>query len=323
MKLVVRWIGFVIALLGLAFLVRSSQIHLDQMRQIRFIDRSPVFLPRGEVLKWLSMGYRGLMADWLWIRTVLYYGRRVIDEDNPYYLYEVFQGDTEQMARIRDHHAAGHGHGESYHAHHHDADHAEFDRAYLDRARAFQDTLRAALDDPPPQPPESVFLLDENLRRSLYRFKSRGLVEGVYPLIERVTTVDPRFLRPYIFGGVYVMLETGRIQESIALLEKGRRNNPDRWEMPFYLGWISWMYLGDLEKTHAYLREAVGKKGCPSYVYSLLGGLSRNLDQTQITALYLEGLYNSSTDPESRRKIGELLDVLRTDEHLRRQDAEP
>lgn len=315
MKRIVRSAGFVLALCALALTVRLSQKHLDQMRQIRFVDRSPVFLPKGDVLKAFSMGYRGLMADWLWIRTVLYYGRRVIDEDNPYFLYEVYGGDTKQMARMSAHHAESHAGGETYNDHHVDAAHSEFDREYLARAEAYKDTLPVFTDEPPPQPPDSVFLLDEGLKNLLYRFESRGLVEGVYPLLDRVTTVDPHFLKPYIFGGVYVMLETGRIEQSKALLEKGMQSNPESWEMPFYLGWISWMYLGDLDKTHEYLRMAVGKKGCPNYVFNLLRGLSQKLDQTQMTALYLESLYNSTTDPDSRKKIAELLDALRESDH--------
>jgi tetratricopeptide (TPR) repeat protein len=298
-----------VLLAALALCIYLSQKHLDSRRRIDFIDRSAVFLPRGNVLKALSMGYRGIVADWLWIQSVIYFGRRVMDEENPYYLYALYGGNKEKIQAARNHHEAYHRHGEAYSAGLHG--HA-YDREHLQREEAFLSSLeRPDSAMALPVPPDSVFLLDENLRRSLYQFNNRGLIDGVYPLLDRVTTVDPHFVHPYIFGGVYAMFETGRLRESLDLLEKGRRQNPDRWEFPFYLGWLYWMYKGEMQKTHDYLIEAVQKKGCPAYVTSLMAGLSKNMKRSDFTRLYLEGLLESSTDPQLIESIQNALDQLK------------
>ena len=235
---------------------------MDKNRSIRFIDKRPVFLPKGEVLKWASLGYRGLVADWLWIRSVLYYGRRVADEDNPYYQYAVESGNIEEELR----------------------------------------TIR-----PVPLGPDSATGISSDLKHLLYQQKSSGLVDYIYPMLDRVTTVDPHFIFPYLFGGVYVLIDTGDIESARRLLEKGYKSNANRWEFPFYLGWIHWMYLGDMEVTYGYLSEAVEKEGCPAFVMDLFAGLSRNLGRNELTRLYLEGLLESTENPEMRGRIEELL----------------
>ncbi|NQT25718.1 hypothetical protein HQ585_10205 [candidate division KSB1 bacterium] len=303
MKKAIHIIVMISVLIGLAAMVHFSQQRMDQDREIHFVNRSIEFLPDGKTLRILSMGYRGLVADWLWIRAVLYFGRRVMDEDNPYYLYELYDGDSEKIRTLREHHEQFHDDGEAYEEDGHDAEHAQ-------KKSDFRKIL-SQVDADIPQPPDSVFVLDQKLISSLYRFESRGLVDGVYPLIDRVVTIDPHFIKPYIFGGVYLMLETGRLKESLSLLEKGYIANPTHWEFPFYLGWLHWMYVGDLETTHHFLLEAVGRKDCPAYVFRLLHGLTQNLNRSEMTWLYLEGLFQSTDDPDSREQINQLLLEIR------------
>ncbi|MBN2414299.1 hypothetical protein JXO52_00570 [bacterium] len=251
----------------LAAAVQLSRIEIDREREIHFIDKSPQFLPRGETLKWLSMGYRGMMADLLWIKTVLYYGRRIMDDDNPYFVYAEKQGAiSSELSEIQ--------------------------------YRTF-DT-------------DTVAGIDETLRHNLFTGESRGLVDYVYPMLERVTTIDPHFTLPYFFGGIHVLMNTGEVDPSYHLLEKGYRFNPEEWRFPFYLGWIDWMYKGNTRSAHAYMLEAITMPGCPDYVGSLLAGLTGSLNRTEMTTMYLQGLLESTESEEIRNQIREVLQALET-----------
>ena len=254
----------IVLLLTLAATVYLTQQAMDRYQSIRFVNREAVFLPKGEVLKWLSMGYRGAVSDWLWIRTVLYVGRRLMDEDNPYFEYAVTEG-------------------------------------------TIHDEIRQVRDEEKITQLDSVYLLDDHLKGLLHRFESRGLVVHVYPMLERLTTVDPYFKFPYIFGGVFIMMETGEITAARELLEKGYRYYPDHWEFPFYLGWIQWMYRGEMDLTQKYLLEALQCPGCPDYVGDLLLGLTRNLGSESFAALYLSGIHESTDNPEIRRQVHRLM----------------
>ena len=132
-------------------------------------------------------------------------------------------------------------------------------------------------------------------------------------MLERLTTVDPYFTFPYIFGGVFIMMETGEITAAQRLLEKGYQFHPNKWEFPFYLGWIHWMYRGKLEVTQKYLLEAVRCQGCPAYVGNLLLGLSRNLGREEFASLYLKSIHESTDNPEIREQVSELLVNLGND----------
>jgi hypothetical protein len=262
MRSLLKKIAFVLIVCFLGFVVIRTQTVMDKNRAIRFVDRRPVFLPRGDVLKWASLGYRGLVADWLWIRSVLYYGRRTADGDNPYYRFAMKSGSIDEELR----------------------------------------TVKTATSVP-----DSMTGIGAELRHLLYQQNNRGLVEYIYPMLDRVTTVDPHFIFPYLFGGVYVLMDTGEIASARLLLEKGYRANPDVWQFPFYLGWIHWMYLGDVEKTYAYLSEAIGKVGCPAFVAELFAGLSKNLGKNELARRYLEGLLESTENPEMRGRIEKIL----------------
>lgn len=265
MKHTGRKAGIAVLIMLLATAVQMSRIAIDREREIHFIDKSPQFLPRGEALKWLSMGYRGMLADMLWIKTVLYYGRRIVDDDNPYFVYAQKQGTiTDDMSGIN---------------------YQTFDT-------------------------DTVAGIDERLRQHLYIADSRGMVDYVYPMLERVTTIDPHFTLPYFFGGIHVLMNTGNIEASCRLLEKGYRFNPEQWRFPFYLGWISWMYKGDIRSAHTYMLQAIKLPGCPEYVGTLLAGITGSLNRTEMTEMYLKGLLESTDSQEIRKQIREVLQAL-------------
>lgn len=274
MRQFVKKIAYVLMLGCLGVLIHTTQSALDRNRIIQFEDKRPIFLPKGEVLKWLSMGYRGLMGDWLWIQSVLYFGRRAVDEDNYYYVYELKKENPEMDVHPHDHENV--------------VDFAKGDSSVID----------------------TTLSIPQQLKNMLWDNKSSGLVDYIYPMLDRVTTVDPHFIFPYVFGGVYVLMDTGEVDEASSLLEKGYRANPRRWEFPFYLGWIVWMYREDPQQAAQYLMEAVSKEGCPQYVGVLLAGLTRNLNQTEMARLYLKGLLESTENPEIQERLEQVLQTL-------------
>ena len=92
--------GVTVLLLGLCFTVYHTQCLLDSEREIRFIDRVPVFLPNGKILKAVSMGHYTTLADYFWLHSVIYFGRRAIDHDNMYYLHMLNSGDQEPLGVV-------------------------------------------------------------------------------------------------------------------------------------------------------------------------------------------------------------------------------
>src|SRR6266568_4169891 len=56
----------------------------------------------------------------------------------------------------------------------------------------------------------------------------------LYPLLDLTTSLDPNFMVAYRFGAIFLSEPdpggAGRPELAIALLEKGVKTNPDKWE---------------------------------------------------------------------------------------------
>ncbi len=245
--------------------VTAVQRKLDRDRSVHFVQTRPVFLPNGRLLRWMSMGHASSFADALWIQSVLYVGRRTLEDENPYYRHAI-------------------------------------ERGTLDRELANVSQREVRIPSNP-----GFETLHAKLQRG---FKSRGLVRDIYPLLDRVTTLDPHFIHPYVFGGVYLLMDTGELDAAESLLLKGHRENPGSWQLAFYLGWYYWMFRGDVDKSRAYMERAVALPGCPDYVFSLLRGVTRQANAWDLTIQYLRGILESTDNPEMRKKIQKELDAL-------------
>jgi hypothetical protein len=87
--------------------------------------------------------------------------------------------------------------------------------------------------------------------------RTAGRFELLWPLLNLTTTLDPQFSIAYRFGAVFLAQPfpsgPGRPDEAIALLEKGLRQTPDRWQYAFDIGFIHYWY---------------GEKGSPDFAQS-------------------------------------------------------
>jgi hypothetical protein len=100
-----------------------------------------------------------------------------------------------------------------------------------------------------------------------------GRYAQLYPLIDRATDFDPRFVAAYQFGALFLAepapAGAGRLDHSIALLEKGRRALPDRWQFVQYLGIIHYWHGPDRRVAARYFEEAAAMPGGPAWLRPL------------------------------------------------------
>jgi len=70
----IRGVALVAALGGLAAVVAVTGTRLDQAAQSATHTNEPVYLPRAEYLRPMSLGWQNALADILWFRTISYFG---------------------------------------------------------------------------------------------------------------------------------------------------------------------------------------------------------------------------------------------------------
>lgn len=94
----------------------------------------------------------------------------------------------------------------------------------------------------------------------------------LHPLLDLVTTLDPRFNVAYRFGAIFLSEPApggpGRPEQAIALLEKGFRVAPHRWEYLHDIGFIYYWHLHEYDRGAAYLERAAEVPGAPIWLRS-------------------------------------------------------
>lgn len=71
----------------------------------------------------------------------------------------------------------------------------------------------------------------------------------LYAMGDFITEMDPKFAIAYYFTGLNLAMMGGDPDQVVAILEKGRKNRPDVWRIPFYLGFYYYFVLQDFENA--------------------------------------------------------------------------
>ena len=95
----------------------------------------------------------------------------------------------------------------------------------------------------------------------------------LYPLLDLTTSLDPRFNVAYRFGAIFLAegypAGPGRPDLSVALLEKGLRERPDKWEYMQDIGFVHYWWTHDYRAAAAWFSKASDAPGAPWWLRSL------------------------------------------------------
>jgi hypothetical protein len=134
----------------------------------------------------------------------------------------------------------------------------------------------------------------------------RGRLDPLYPLIDVSTTLDPRGIPQYRFGGFfvhdYVDMESGR-----KLLEKGIRANPENFRLYQDLAYLSWSD-GDCDTASRYYAMGAAIPGSPEWMKDMSATILAKCGRTDLTIELLTRQYESTDDPRVREELAVLLE---------------
>jgi hypothetical protein len=95
----------------------------------------------------------------------------------------------------------------------------------------------------------------------------------LYPLLDITTTLDPRFNIAYRFGSVFLAEAypsgPGRPDLAVALLERGLRERPEKWEYMQDIGFVHYWYVHDYAVAAGWFKKASDVPGAPWMLRSL------------------------------------------------------
>ena len=136
----------------------------------------------------------------------------------------------------------------------------------------------------------------------------------MYTLLDLTTTLDPRFNIAYRFGAVFLAESyprgPGRPDLAVALLEKGLRERPDKWEYMQDIGFVHYWYDHDYRAAANWFRKAAEVPGAPWWLRSLAATtLVRGGDRQSSRAMWEAIRQSAEVDwlrLDAERRLGQL-----------------
>lgn len=125
----------------------------------------------------------------------------------------------------------------------------------------------------------------------------------IYHAIDVITTLDPQYAYAYYVGGVVLTNLADRVDLSNRLLEKGNRENPNEWNLPFLIGYNHYFVLGDAAKGAEYIGRAARTTGAPSFLPGLATRMYAEAGNPDVALQFLEALWKDNPDLAVREKL--------------------
>lgn len=131
----------------------------------------------------------------------------------------------------------------------------------------------------------------------------------LYPLLDFVTTLDPRFNVAYRFGAIFLSepppAGPGRPDLAIALLDKGFALQPHRWEYLHDIGFIHYWHRRDFEQGAHWMERAADVPGAPLWLRSTAATLHADRGNRDGARLLWRQI-GEAADNESLREVAAL-----------------
>ena len=133
------------------------------------------------------------------------------------------------------------------------------------------------------------------------RKMTRNDYDSLSDLLSTVIRFDPRFVVPYLFGGIILGDSPAHADAALNLLARGERQFPLEWRFPFYTGYIKYFSLGNPEEGGIALLRAARIPGSPAYFPLLASRMLAEGNRPDTALAFLQEMTARETDP--RRKI--------------------
>ena len=124
----------------------------------------------------------------------------------------------------------------------------------------------------------------------------------LYHMFDIITDLDPKFIPVYTLGTIMIATDANESELAMKLLDKGMRDNPDLWQIPFTKGFIYYVHNKKPYKASKWFFLASYKKDAPERVGKFATWTLYKSKGVEVTlSLYLR-LYEISSSEIFREK---------------------
>jgi hypothetical protein len=147
----------------------------------------------------------------------------------------------------------------------------------------------------------------------------------LYPLLDITTSLDPRFTLAYRFGAIFLAEPypngPGRPDLAVALLEKGLRAQPQKWEYMQDIGFVYYWWHHDDVTAARWFARAADVPGAPWFLRSLAATTLGAGGDVQASRLLWQQIYASADNDWLRQDAAWRLQQLAAIDQLTRLQA--
>jgi hypothetical protein len=135
----------------------------------------------------------------------------------------------------------------------------------------------------------------------------QGLVNGVVQL-------DPRFIEAYYFGSLVASMDQQAVAYAVDLLKRGILANPDRWMLPFHVGFLYYVLEPDYERAALWFQLAAQTSDANDFVRRFAAFARKKAGNLEGSIVLWRHLYESTSNPAMKeladRMIGHCEELL-------------
>ena len=130
-----------------------------------------------------------------------------------------------------------------------------------------------------------------------------GKFTYLYHMLDIITTLDPKFLYPYLFGGVTLSLDLHRPDLANKLLKKALHVHPGVWKIPFLIGFNAYFGEQDVSTAAQFIDRASRLPGAPHYLKGFASRLYVYGGDSERALQFLREIIRQTEDPTLRERL--------------------
>ncbi len=150
--------------------------------------------------------------------------------------------------------------------------------------------------------------------RAIQYYGEHRMSDNRFPMaghiFEVITELDPNFVEAYMFGGLVLAAEGGDLDRGLVLLRQGIAWNPERWELPFWTGFVHYVSTRDHAQAARFFTRSSRLPGAPPYVKRFAAYTTTQVGDLAAALALWEDLLESSDHPAMRalaeQKVAEI-----------------
>lgn len=124
--------------------------------------------------------------------------------------------------------------------------------------------------------------------------------QNLYPLLDLITDLDPRFMVAYEFGSL-ALGDNHQIDEAVELLDKGGKREPKNYWFPYKAGLTIFFFGDDYMRAARYFERAAILPGAPPEARYFAARMYEKSTRRDLAVATWRRTYATATDPSVKQ----------------------